>query len=373
MKKLICLLSILLLLLCGCKSETQTKSNDQTTIDFDMFDNIVANNLFKDITAFEKRLLKTEISSVDKEKRTVTHLIKLMDLYGNTLAEHECSVDDAYHVTTLTATQDGGFLFVLGFRDHAYEQNVWASDKGFASRVIKCDATGKVQFDATFNEITGSALNYCFEKDEKFYLFGETETPHTKTRGVHSPTDIYMTVLDKKGNCLSTQLIKGSDYDSLASAEICDNGFLLSIESQSEDGDFIGSGSKGYPVEWIFTVNNNLEIIEKEMETGREYFDYKLGEKNRSPIYMSNTLFDNFDAGRPTAIINYDDFYLIVSEHNTGVYEKTPPYINSVWYYTETVYSAYDNSGNLLFRDSVDSTPDYDDMIVPMIETTILD
>jgi hypothetical protein len=51
---------------------------------------------------------------------------------------------------------------------------------------------------------------------------------------------------------------------------------------------------------------------------------------------------------------------LLVSTNRTGIYENTPPYISRIWYYTETVYSAYDYSGNLLFRAAVDSTPDYD-------------
>jgi len=77
---------------------------------------------------------------------------------------------------------------------------------------------------------------------------------------------------------------------------------------------------------------------------------------------MGGPSFD-MDAGTPTAFIDYGDFFLIVSENNTGVYENTPPAVSSIWYYTETVYSGYDDSGKLLFRASVDSSPDYDNWI----------
>ena len=50
---------------------------------------------------------------------------------------------------------------------------------------------------------------------------------------------------------------------------------------------------------------------------------------------------------------------MIVSENMIGEYEKTPEFISSLWYYTETVYSGYDYDGKLFFRASVDSTPDY--------------
>ena len=51
---------------------------------------------------------------------------------------------------------------------------------------------------------------------------------------------------------------------------------------------------------------------------------------------------------------------MIISENPTGEYEHTPPYISTIWCYTETVYSAYDNEGELLFRAAVDSSPDFD-------------
>lgn len=326
----------------------------------DVFKNIVNDNIFRDAVAFEGRLLKTEISSADEETKSVTQKIQMMDIYGNKLAAYIVSSDDAYHVTTLTATDDGGFLFVLGFRDYAYEQNVWASDNGFASRVIKCDKDGHPQFDTTFEGVEESALQFCFEKNGRFYLFGTIETPESKATGVHSPTDIFMVILDKSGTILKSQCIAGSDYDSLDAAEALGDGFVLSINSQSDDGDFINSNSRGYPVNWIVTVNDDLDIIEKKKGTGRDFFDVKLGEKDGAPIYKSDALLKNFDAGTPEAFIDYGDFYLIVSENITGEYERTPHIFNSIWHYTETVYSAYNYNGKMIFRTSVDSSPDFD-------------
>ena len=260
----------------------------------------------------------------------------------------------------MTATNDGGFLFVLGFSDYAYDQNTWASDNGFASRVIKCDKDGNLQFDTPFDGVERSALQYCFEKNGKFYFFGYIQNPATKVRGVCSSTDIYMAVLDTNGKLVMSQCIAGSDYDYLDAAEISGDYFILSISSQSGDGDFAGSNSDGYPADWVFKVNDQLETIEKKKGSGRDYFDYRLGEKDGEPVYKSDPLLNGFEAGYPQAFIDYDDFYLIVSENNTGVYEDTPPAISSIWYYTETVYSAYDYNGELLFRASVDSSRDFD-------------
>ena len=262
----------------------------------------------------------------------------------------------------LAATEDGGFLFALGFRDYAYGQGVWASDKGVASRIIKCDKDGNLEFDTAIKDLEEAGLSVCIEKNECFYLFGEQETPETKTQGVSSATDIYIAILDKNGKLLKSKHIAGSDFDFLDAAEMQGDDFVLSIRSQSNDGDFTGSNSDGHAVDWVIELNDNLDIIKKKLKSGRDCLDYKIGEKNGKPIYKSDALLKDFDAGTPEAFIEYDDYYIIVSENITGVYEKTPSLISSIWYYTETVYSAFDSSDKLIFRASVDSSPDYDAM-----------
>lgn len=322
--------------------------------------NVVKKNIFHNATSFDGMVLKTEISSSDEENHSVVHNIQMLDLFGNKLSAYSCKSDDAYHIRTLTATNDGGFLFVVGFEDYAYDQNVWASEKGFASRVIKCDASGEVQFDTDFESVEGEALSYCFEIDNKYYLFGTKETPKTKKQGVYSPTDIYMTILDSRGKVIKTETIGGSDYDDLNSVKIQDDKFVLSVSSQSNDGDFSKQNADGYSVDYVITVNHKLEIIQKERGIERYDLYAKIGERNGEAIYNNDELLKDYDAGTPTAYIEYEDFYLVVSENITGVYEKTPVYISSIWHYTETVYSGYDYDGKLLFRASIDSTPDYD-------------
>lgn len=374
MKKCSVFMCMLVTLMCfavlaGCANTIQTPTADAHKAVAhvgqvpDAFKSIVENNLFHGAVAFENRLLKAQTLEANEESRTVTYQIQMMDLYGSDLAAYTCNSGDAYHVSTLTATRDGGFLFVLGFSDYAYGQDAWASDNGFASRIIKCDPKGKLQFEVPFDGVEGDGFQYCFEANERFYFFGKVETPETKTRGVVSPSDIYMVVLDSMGTVVNTQRIAGSDYDSLNGVEMTEKGFLLSICAQSNDGDFEGSQSNGYPADWTFTVNYDLEITGKEMKSGREYFDKRLGEINGVPIYKSDKLLTDIDAGDPELLVDYGAFYLIVSNNITGEYENTPPAISSIWYYIESVYSAYDYDGNLIFRSSVDASPDYDAVI----------
>lgn len=333
---------------------------------------VITNNLFYNASAFDGCILKSVIQDVDKENRQITYEVQMLDIYGKKLADYAVATDDAYGISTLTATEDGGFLFVLGFSDYAYDQDTWASDKGFASRVIKCDSCGNVQFDVSLDGVEGSALAYCIEKNGRYYFFGHYQTPDTKKRGVHSPTDIFMAVLNYDGELVKRKQIAGSDYDSLDFAEKTDETFTLSISSQSNDGDFAGGTFSLYAKDWVIAVDDNLSIVEKKPETGRDYFDDVIGVKNGNPIYNTDPIFDDFDAGWVKAYIDYGDFYLIVSERNTGEYENTPGYISSIWYYTETVYSAYDYNGELIFRDAVDSSPDYDSIVENMMSSSML-
>lgn len=363
---------MLVSVLSGCAENNPQKGDELKSMEPvgevpEEFKEIVENDIFNGVTAFDGRLLKAETIAKDEENRTVTYRISMMDLYGKTMASYTCTSDDAYHIKALTATTDGGFLFVLGFSDYAYSQNEWASDQGFASRIIKCDKDGNLQFETVFDGVEGAALKQCFEKEGSFYFFGTIETPETNKTGVASPTDIYMTVMDGNGTVLKTKCIAGSDYDSLDIAEISGDFFVLSISSQSDDGNFEGSRSKGYPKDWIFTVDDNFEIVRQQKKSGRAFDDYRIGEKDGVSVYRRDALLKNFDAGTPMAFIDYGDFYLIVSNNATGIYENTPIMISSIWYYTETVYSAYDNNGKLIFRSTVDSSPDYDSLMAKLI------
>ena len=332
--------------------QEELKSVEQVGQIPEAFTEIIRTNTFKGASAFSGCLLKARTFNEGAKNHRVIHMVRMMDLYGNDLAVYACVSDDAHLLSTLTATEDGGFLFVLGFSERFFhDQRVWTSESGIASRVIKCDKDGELQFDTQLDGIDGDALQFCFEKNGLFYLFGTNQPLETRKRGVYSFTDVYAAVLDQNGGLVNSGCIAGSDFDELMSAELIDGRFVLSIRSQSDDGDFAGSDSGGFPVDWVITLNDDLEIVEKRRESGRDCFDIRLGDLDGTPVYCSSSLLSGFDAGRPTAVIDYGDFTMIVSENHTGIRES-PPAVSATWYYTETVYSAYDDNGSLLFRAS---------------------
>ncbi len=362
MKKrfLICFLAVLLCVpfFTACSEKTQhVEYNKISTVGQvpEEIKPLIKHNTLKNVVAFDGRLMKSEERYINDTSRTVLQRVVLTDVFGKELAAYEHRTDKACYTRALTTTADGGFMFVL-----SHDGTQEGLQEAVPSRFIRCEANGRVQFDTTIEYAGCDAIDFCFEKNEKYYIFGEVETPETKVQGVNSPTDIYMAVIDKKGVIGASKRIAGSDYDYLHAVEIIDGQFVLSISSQSKDGDFENSGSDGTPVNWVMKVDDLLEITDKKIENGRESWDVKIGEKDGKSIYLSDPILKDYDLESPKALIDYGDYYVIISENITGQYEDQPSYISSIWYYTETVYSGYNENGELIFRDSVDSSPDFD-------------
>lgn len=323
------------------------------------FERIIAEDRFRYIEAFSDRLLELKKASGEENSNKFT--ITMMDLYGEVLAEYSGeNENDAYGATTLTATEDGGFIFAQGYNS-SYIPGMDQISTGYHSRVIKCDAKGNVVFDTRLDSVTISALRYCIEKDGRYYFFGGySEKEGDKDFGYPK---VSCMVFDGSGKMEKRLLIGGSRHDMLSNVEKTENGFLLEINSMSEDGDFEGSGANFHEIGWKVLISDELEITEKEKLPERTSLRTRVGEKDGKPLYTDDKMFEGFDAGGVMTYIDYGDTYLIVSYHTTGQYEKQPVYISSIWYYSETVYSMYDRDGKLLFRASVDSSPDYDSMI----------
>lgn len=319
------------------------------------FEEVIAEDRFRNVEAFADRLMKVETTETDGDGiKTAT--ITMMDLYGEVLVSYEIDLEDAYGVTAVTATSDGGFLLVVGFNGN-YIPGWDQIDKGFFSRIIKCDTDGEVVFNKKLENVEIGALRTCIEKDGLYYFFGEHRTPEKiKEQG---EKDVFILVLDGNGNEVNRRFIGGSSFDQIIHVEKTEDGFDLEVQSQSDDGDFTGSNSGYHAVYWRVVINDGLEILKKEIVPERFPMRVRVGEKDGKALYADDEMFQDFDAGGVRAYIDYGDAYLVVSYHTTGEYEYTPAYISSIWYYSETVYSMYDRSGTLIFRASVDSSPDY--------------
>lgn len=371
---------ILVVSLCSCESRTEPTNNYNTNEEFhktepvgtvpDDFKNIVEQNLFYDAEAFEDKLLKSYDAIADEKGYSMGYVTESLGFDGKTLAKVTLETGYGYRIYGLTATSDGGFIFTLAFSDHI-ENGKWMSEDGFSSYIVKYDKNGNQEWKTEFESVEGRALREIREVSDHYYVFGDFQTPETKRLGVSSRTDIMLVKLDKSGNAVNKRLIGGSDFDWIDDDTIAyekgiltDEYFTFSAYVQSKDGDFKEKGSKdGYPVKVKIKVDTDFNILSMSKDSSKDSVHERVGFLDGKEIFRDDKMFKNFADGYVTAIVDYGDSYLIVSENKTGIYENTPGYISATWYNTETVYAMYDKSGKLIWKDAVKSSH-YEDSIL---------
>ncbi|MBO4650643.1 MAG: hypothetical protein J5653_05580 [Clostridiales bacterium] len=351
--------------LSACGKETQETTEDTRHTESiaqvgevpEEFREIIAENRFRNVSVSSDRLVKVE-SIWFKDGQSKKSAVIIMDLYGEILASHIVECNAAYDISAVTLTDDGGFIFAFGYNDH-YIPGRDQLETGYHSRIIKCDAEGQVLFDKKLESVKIGALGTCIEKDGVYYFFGENESKEILAN--FAGEDIYILAIDENGNEVNQRYIGGSSFDQIETVRETEDGFVLEVASQSTDGDFAESNEKYKRTYWRVVINDDLEIMEKEIVPDGFDHDFRryVGVKNGEPLYDDDEMFSDFDGGWVREYIDYGDTYLIVSERITGQVEHQPPYVSSIWYYYEMVYSMYDKSGTLVFRASVDSSPDY--------------
>jgi len=263
--------------------------------------------------------------------------------------------DANYNIGSVIGTEDGGFFFSLQSYSHQKPDGSWIEGN---TKLVKCNAKGNAEWEYTSNGNEWSSP-HLYEKNGFIYAIFDVETG-TKQTGTYSATDISLIKFDQTGKKVLEKTYGGSDYDSLNDCEETDDGFELLIYTQSNDGDF--SADKEGGSSWVKVgVNETLNLVSIQKASFQS--PKMVGMVNGKKVhFLSNQLTINgkkvqFADGRPTAIIDYNEFYLIVSDHIVGQLEYQPPYISSIWSYSETVYGAYDQNGKLLWKATADATP----------------
>ncbi len=287
--------------------------------------------------------------------------ISLYDNYGKLLTKH-FEPETAYtRFCQALPTSDGGLLFVLGFYNQGLPEGGWASDSGVRSKVVKCGSDGGTEWENIFEDLDCYAFLRAYERNGSYYFFGfYDESPLDP---YHTTNHVCMLMLDLQGKLLKRSNLGGSDFDNLHRVEALDSGFLLHIFSQSRDGDFFPIEGEDPPIcgrYYAAVISDALDTVSIRLEENTDIL------VNSQPIgVLHGKELYRLDAGLsvpgwPELVLDYGSVYLVVSEHDTKEYEQSPPYLNSRWYYTESVYSLFDQNGRLLYQTRYDSSPDLD-------------
>ncbi len=288
-------------------------------------------------------------------------VIRLYDDKGVLLAERAEPFDTRRSVFFACPTEDGGFIYVLGFVDFQLEDGSWSSDKGVYSKVVKCSPDGSPEWEREFPKLSYLAFQRMIEREGAYYFFGEySDAPR------NSYDHVMMLKLGSDGIELKRNTIAGEDFDYVRKVEPTEDGFLLHIDSQSRSGDFFpikGESDEPYGhCGRYFKAQVDLELEKRGLELGdTDYCGAEIlpvGTLSGRDVYDGDIGFKY--PGYVTLALECGEYILIVSENNTGVYEHTPPFVSAIWHYTETVYSVFDRAGELVCRRAFDSSPDYD-------------
>ena len=201
------------------------------------------------------------------------------------------------------------------------------------------------------------SVQFCYQFGGYYFFFGSKlrSQPEGELLGMYG--DIIAQKISADGKVISSQLYGSRNNHTLLHVYFNEQSatFTLNILSSS-GGTFPAQNYWSFELDYGLTMTSMLVV---DMQS----YDVHLGVINGKYL-TRNTLegYNDYSGGNISSIMDYGDFYLVISSKATKPYDKTPSWVNSYWYYYETVYSAYDKNGNLLWRDSVDSTPDYESL-----------
>ena len=254
-----------------------------------------------------------------------------------------------YSVNCVIPTSDGGFLYVRGYSEqYIYDLKTYSSKLGAATYIVKCAPDGEEAWRYETSE-EGEAFSYCIEEQSGFLFFGTDRT--TGGGKWIEGSDVLVTELSPSGEYLHQKRIGGSDFDDLSYAEVCKDGYLLYMSTQSTDGDFQNENvvSEGSKRRYYFvTVGKDLSITDKRKSDALLYRSY-VGRHNGKAITDADGLFSLIcPRGRVRAIVDYDGYYLVVSRNPVGI-KQTPESVSAILYECETVYTGYTYSNEQIF------------------------
>ncbi len=309
----------------------------------DEFVDIVSKNLFADVVTSGDKIIKKAAAPYD---------VEVYDRSGKLLYRIEIKGDVPEFMPNrhrIHSLEDGTYLLVIPCtKGYIISSDDSVNDN---ARVIRFNKKGKVLFDTKI----GVNKEFCI-----FDFFHETEDAYILISGSYQRRDSCFIKIDKSGNILKNIHIGGLDSDRLYWVYFSDSGFTAYMREHT----LITNAGDTQKVEfdYDFNVLSNNSVKEvpypiiyqrPSITSGPISWDVRGFVLGYDPEMKGDEI--PATGGRVTAVIEYDDFILIISEHDTKHYYANP-LMSTPFSYTETVYTAHALDGTILWRTAVDST-----------------
>lgn len=315
----------------------------------------------------------------------------------------------------LILTSDSGFVICI-------DGSNYLKDDGLEVRInpviIKCSKDGNISWLCEYKGFSDTAISKCFiTAADEILTIGYTEVKSASSNS--SSSKIYLSKLSSSGSLISEKFYGGLGFDMIFDAGYFEGkGLFALINSSASDGPFASfkegtnsrslvAFSKSLEIIWILKASENdsfdiplvsawghFAFKSKLSGTGFQNDDHTLSKfdlsgniinsiplgKTSEVLFMTSyskgllALFSKnlyfidgnlkitnkipITFGVVLKVIEFGDYFLVISENITGTLPQ-PPYVSSIWHSLELVYSGYDFSGNLLWRDTYDNTPDF--------------
>ena len=363
MKKIALLLFVLAFILCGCGKQDEppapgdtpgiTGTEYHTTVPVGTvpqeFEKIVAQNLFYSATAYGDRLLQVGF-------HFVKNLIRVYDPRGEVLVEKVVLLEDCEKIGCAFLTEDGGLVYTFGTDIHYGKASYDIGD--VSSHIYFYDGNGKYFFSKDVAGCEIDAFQAGIETDAGFFFFGSlTEEKNGKKTVGEGQTDISVIKIFRSNHLITKKTFGGSGYEYYfgVTYDEAKKNFVISAITDSTDGDFSFVNDEKTLYHAILPIGENFMITEAE-EVDSFSLKRRVGILDGKEIFDDDEMFEGFADGKVTALVDYGDFYLIVSENITGIDMNMQPYSSAVRHTTETVYAAYGKDGTLIWKAACDSS-----------------
>ena len=370
MKKIIVLLFLLAFIFCGCEKQIETEpptvgdtpgdigSEYRKTVPVgtvpDEFGIIVGSNLFQGATAYSDKILKVG----DPFEK---NLIRIYNKQGMELANKVIDLADDQKMACCFLSESGDLICVYGTDIHYGTASYDMQD--IVTYVEAYEISGSslhCKHRKTFYGYEADMFEAFYEMEEQIYFFGTvTEEKNGKKTVGEGKTDISAIMMNGVHSIIKQETYGGSDFDYFRGMTFFEKKreFFIAVLTQSTDGDFEGLFNEKKLQMATLELDDYIYIDYVEYDD----FDYRSSVKRRvgflgdDEIYDNDEMFNGFSDGYVTALIDYGDFYLVVSENITGIDQNTPPEISAIQCTTETVYGAYKKDGTLIWKAATDS------------------
>jgi hypothetical protein len=167
--------------------------------------------------------------------------------------------------TTISETIDGGYIFAATASLNGGD--ISGFHGGYDYWIAKLNKFGQIQWQKCFGgSLYDDAQSIAETKDNGYIITGDIESNDGDVVGLHGLTDGWVLKLNNEGQIQWQKCLGGKDEDWTTSIiESKNGGFVVSGYSQSNDGDAI-TRQKRYGDIWVVKLNPFTDVEEKTSE-----------------------------------------------------------------------------------------------------------